>query len=75
LDAPATAVQLSRTDRSRGWSVTTGLVVGAPAQPLFVGVGVAQWISCRSNAARIAVMCGVPSFRFPLSSSAASMLR
>jgi hypothetical protein len=49
--------------------------VGAPAQPPLVGVGVEQAMPCRSNAAWIAVMCGVPSARLPLSSSAASHWR
>jgi hypothetical protein len=46
--------------------------VGPPPQPLLPAVGVAQPIPCRLNASRSAVMCGVPSFTLPLSSSAAS---
>ena len=60
-------VESGRVDRRRD--------LGPPAQPLFTAAGVAQWISWRSKAARIAVMCGVPSDRSPLSSSTASRLR
>ena len=66
-----TAVQLRLMDRSCPSSVTTGAWVGPPRSRCSIGAGVAQWISWRSNAARMAVMCGVPSVRLPLSSSAA----
>ncbi len=46
--------------------------LGPEAQPLFCAVGVAQAMPCRLKALKIAVMCGVPSFKLPLSSSAVS---
>jgi hypothetical protein len=45
---------------------------GPLAHPLLTAVGVAQAMPWRLNALKSAVMCGVPSLRFPLSSSAAS---
>src|SRR5205814_1314418 len=61
--APATAVQDTFAPLSAAVTVTVGAVVGPPAQPLFTGVGVAHCIWCRLYAAKIAVMCGVPSLR------------
>ena len=70
--APATEFQESETLEFPGVAVRVGAVVGPLAQPLFCAVGVAQAMPWRLNALKIAVMCGVPSFRLPLSSSAAS---
>ncbi len=68
--APATAFQESDTWLLPGVAVTVGATEGPAPHPLFVGAGVAHAMPWRSKAAWIAVMCGVPSFRSPLSSSA-----
>jgi hypothetical protein len=70
--APATAVQLSETWKSPATALSTVAAEGPAGQPEFVGAGAAQAIPCRLKALKSAVMCGVPSARLPLSSSAVS---
>ena len=60
--------QSAETEKARPDAV---YLVGSPEQPESWTVGVLQAISFESNAAKMAPMCGVPSFRLPLSSSAA----
>ena len=69
--APGTEAQERRAPLSSARPVTTGASLGALGQPAVTAGGVGHAIPWRLNAAKRAPMCGVPSRRLPLSSSAA----